>query len=81
VIYSFNKSGRYLRRFHASALPEGAIASVHHVGDVVVERGQRLFTILNYPSMMEERALGQRGEAKPEGNPAMWIPEGEAKDG
>ena len=30
---------------------------------------------------MEERAIGQRGEAKPEGNPAMWIPEGEAKDG
>jgi len=31
--------------------------------------------------MMEERAMGQKGEAKPKGNPAMWIPEGEAKDG
>ena len=61
-------------------LSEGTIASVHHVGDVV-ERSERLFTILNYPSTMEKRDMGQKGEAKPEGIPAMWIPEGEAKDG
>jgi len=31
--------------------------------------------------MLEERDMEQKGEAKPEGIPTMWIPEGEAKDG
>jgi hypothetical protein len=42
---------------------------------------QQLAEILTQKSALEERALGQKGEAKPEGIPAMWIPEGEAKDG
>ena len=30
--------------------------------------------------LLEERAIGQKGEAKPEGIPAMWNPEFEKTD-